>query len=100
MKKITLKEMLEELVKCILENKERPTFYWKCEYYSDKPEFLEITQIDLLDSRFKTFNDDFSESTTTLRDKKDVEIAKMTKEVDPTDPTGNSFITNIVYKQV
>ena len=48
----------------------------------------------------KTFNDDFSESTTTLRDKKDVEIAKMTKEVDPTDPTGNSFITNIVYKQV
>lgn len=61
MKKITLKEMLEELVKCILENKERPTFYWKCEYYSDKPEFLEITQIDLLDSRFKTFNDDFSE---------------------------------------
>ena len=57
MKKITLKEMLEELVKCILENKERPTFYWKCEYYSDKPEFLEITQIDLLDSRFKTFNE-------------------------------------------
>lgn len=48
----------------------------------------------------KAFNDDFSESTTTLRDKKDVEIAKMTKEVDPTDPTGNSFITNIVYKQV
>ena len=48
----------------------------------------------------KTFNDDFSESTTTLSNKQDVEIAKMTKEVDPTDPTGNSFITNIVYKQV
>lgn len=48
----------------------------------------------------KTFNNDFSESTTTLSDKKDVVIAIMTKEVDPTDPTGNSFITNIVYKQV
>lgn len=48
----------------------------------------------------KTFNDDFSESTTTLSNKQDVEIATMTKEVDPTDPTGNSFITNIVYKQV
>ena len=48
----------------------------------------------------KTFNDDFSESTTTLSDKKDVAIAIMTKEVDSTDPTGNSFITNIVYKQV
>ncbi len=48
----------------------------------------------------KTFNDDFSESTTTLSNKQDVEIATMTKEVDPTDPTGNSFITNIAYKQV
>lgn len=48
----------------------------------------------------KTFNDDFSESTTTLSNKQDVVIATMTKEVDPTDPTGNSFITNIVYNQV
>lgn len=61
MVEVTLKEMLEELIKCILEKKERPTFYWKCEYYSNKPEYLEITQVDLLDSRFKTCNDDFSE---------------------------------------
>ena len=61
-KNISLKEMIDILVECIL-NKEntRPTFYYKRELYESKYEFVEIQEIDLLDTRFRTVDDDFSE---------------------------------------
>jgi len=61
MKNITLQEMLNILVDCILNNKERPTFYYRREWETGHPEFLEIAEVDLLDTRFKTIDDDFSE---------------------------------------
>lgn len=57
-KNITLKEMLEDLVKWQLnEEYKYGTFY----YQDGDGNFEEITQIDLLDSRFRTENGDFSE---------------------------------------
>ena len=57
-KNITLKEMLEDLVKWQLnEEYKYGTFYYQDGYGN----FEEITQIDLLDSRFRTENGDFSE---------------------------------------
>lgn len=56
MKHITLKQMFEELTDCILNNKEQPNYFWKREN-----EYILITQVDLMDSRFKTIDDDFSE---------------------------------------
>lgn len=56
MKHITLKEMLEEIAQCILEQKEIKDYYWK----DGEGEFRRITEIDLLD-RIRTSNDDFTE---------------------------------------
>ena len=55
-KHITLKEMLEEIIQCILEQKEIKDYYWK----DGEEEFRRITEIDLLD-RIRTSNDDFTE---------------------------------------
>ena len=55
-KHITLKEMLEEIAQCILEQKEIKDYYWK----DGEEEFHRITEIDLLD-RIRTSNDDFTE---------------------------------------
>lgn len=55
MKHITLKEMLEEIIQCILEQKEIKDYYWK-----DGEEFRRITEINLFD-RIITSNDDFTE---------------------------------------
>lgn len=55
-KHITLKEMLEEIVYCILEQKEIKDYYWK----DGEKEFRRITEIDLLD-RIRTSNDGFTE---------------------------------------
>ena len=63
MKHITLKEMFDILIDCILKQKEEyPTFYYKrqnCNTGND--EFIEIIEVDLLYGRFKTIDDDFSE---------------------------------------
>lgn len=58
-KNITLKEMFEDLVKWQLgeDCKYNGYFY----YHDGDGNFDEITQVDLLDSRFKTEDDDFSE---------------------------------------
>ena len=57
MKNITLKEMFNIIIKCILsQNTEIPCFYYKREN-----EFIEITEIDLLNTRFYTVDRDFSE---------------------------------------
>ena len=48
--------MLEEIVQCILEQKEIKDYYWK----DGEGEFRRITEIDLLD-RIRTSNDDFTE---------------------------------------
>lgn len=56
MKHITLKQMLNELTKCILNNKEQSNYFWKREN-----EYILITQVDLMSGRFKTIDDDFSE---------------------------------------
>ena len=56
MKHITLKEMLEEIVQCILEQKETEDYWWK----DGEGEYHRITEIDLLD-RIRTSNDDFTE---------------------------------------
>ena len=56
MRNISLKEMFEMLIDCILNKKDYPTFYYKREN-----EFIGLSEVDLLDSRFKTIDDDFSE---------------------------------------
>ena len=62
MKHITLKEMLDIMVDCIINQKEYPTFYYKRQnYYTGNDEFVEITEVDLMYGRFKTVDGDFSE---------------------------------------
>lgn len=63
MKHITLKEMFDILIDCILkQKKEYPTFYYKRKNINTgNDEFIEITEVDLLYGRFKTIDDDFSE---------------------------------------
>ena len=56
MKHITLKEMFNILIDCILNNKEQPFFYYKREN-----EYVIIHEVDLMDSRFRTTDGDFSE---------------------------------------
>ena len=58
-KNITLKEMLEDLVKWVLgeECKYGGEFY----YRNVEGGYFEITEVDLMRSRFKIENDDFSE---------------------------------------
>lgn len=56
MKYITLKEMFNVLIDCILNNKEQPFFYYKREN-----EYVLIQEVNLMSSRFKTVDDDFSE---------------------------------------
>lgn len=58
---ITLEEMLNMLIQHIINKKEIPTFYYCREYDEFKEDFIEINEIDLLDSRFRTIDDDFSE---------------------------------------
>ena len=55
MNKVTLKQMLDELSNCILNNKSVPKFLWK----RNDPDYIEITEVDLLRDRFKTIDDDF-----------------------------------------
>ena len=56
---ITLKEMLEDLVKWVLgeECKYGGKFY----YRNGEGDYFEITEVDLMRSRFKTEDNDFSE---------------------------------------
>ena len=56
MKNITLKEMFEILIDCIINQKEQPTFYYKREN-----DYVIIQEVDLMDSRFRTTDGDFSE---------------------------------------
>ena len=56
MKHITLKEMLEEMVQCILNNKFFPNYYWK----DSDNQYNIITEVDLM-YRIKTKNGDFTE---------------------------------------
>lgn len=61
-KNVSLQYMLNTLVNCILNKTEPPIFYYRREYSSrTEEELIEITQIDLLQGRFKTIDDDFSE---------------------------------------
>lgn len=53
---ISLKEMLEELVKSILNQEQAPTYYYKRE-----DGYIEITEVDLMYGRFRTIDGDFSE---------------------------------------
>lgn len=63
MKHITLKEMFDILIDCILkQKKEYPTFYYKRQNINTgNGEFIEITEVDLLYGRFNTIDGDFSE---------------------------------------
>ena len=56
MKHITLKEMFNILIDCILNNKEQPFFYYKREN-----EYILIQEVDLMDSRLRTTDGDFRE---------------------------------------
>ena len=56
MKHITLKEMFNILIDCILNNKEQPFFYYKREN-----EYVLIQEVDLMDSRLRTIDGDFTE---------------------------------------
>ena len=56
MRNISLKEMFDMLIDCIINKKDYLTFYYKREN-----EFIELKEVDLLDSRFRTIDDDFSE---------------------------------------
>lgn len=55
MDKITLKEMLEEMIDCILNKKEFLTYYWE----DAEENFHRITEVDLLYG----IKDDYSNST-------------------------------------
>lgn len=62
MKNISLEEMFNCLIDSILKGTELPTFYYKrLNYYTEKDEYIEITEVDLMRGRFKTIDDDFSE---------------------------------------
>lgn len=56
MKHITLKEMFNILIDCILNNREQPFFYYKREN-----EYVLIQEVDLMDSRLRTIDGDFTE---------------------------------------
>lgn len=56
MKHITLKAMFKILINCIINKKEQPIFYYKREN-----EYVIIQEVDLMDSRFRTTDGDFSE---------------------------------------
>ena len=56
MKHITLKEMFNILIDCILNNKKQPFFYYKREN-----EYVLIQEVDLMDSRLRTIDGDFTE---------------------------------------
>lgn len=56
MKHITLKEMFNILIDCILNNEEQPFFYYKREN-----EYILIQEVDLMDSRLRTTDGDFTE---------------------------------------
>lgn len=61
MKNVTLKEMLDILVDCIINDKDYPIFYYRREWEKGNIEYIRIQEVDLLDTRFKTVDDDFSE---------------------------------------
>lgn len=62
MEHITLREMLEILIDCIINKKEQPTFYYKRENCNTGAnEYIEITEVDLMYGRFETIDNDFSE---------------------------------------
>ena len=56
MEHITLKEMFNILIDCILNNREQPFFYYKREI-----EYVLIQEVDLMDSRLRTIDGDFTE---------------------------------------
>lgn len=56
MEKITLKQMLEEMVNCILKKQPFKNYYWR----DGENKYRLITEVDLM-YRIKTFNDDFTE---------------------------------------
>lgn len=56
MKHITLKAMFKILINCIINKKEQPIFYYKREN-----EYVIIQEVDLMQSRFRTIDCDFSE---------------------------------------
>lgn len=61
MKNVTLKEMFDILVNCIINDKDYPIFYYRREWETGHPEYIEITEVDLIRGRFVTIDDDFSE---------------------------------------
>lgn len=56
MKNITLKEMLEEIIQCILEQKEKSNYYYK----DEEGNYKKITEVDLF-YRIGTEDGDFTE---------------------------------------
>lgn len=59
---ISLKEMFSILSNCILNNTEAPKFYYQRQnIHTGILELVEISEVDLMDSRFKTIDGDFSE---------------------------------------
>lgn len=61
MKRVTVKQMLEELTEALITQTEPKTYYWKRENYkTGNLEMIEITEVDLLRDRFKTVDDDFN----------------------------------------
>lgn len=62
MKNITLQQFFKELINTIIDNKEPEIYYYKRKnFYSEKDEYIQITEVDLMSSRFKTIDSDFSE---------------------------------------
>lgn len=61
MKNITLEQMIKELMESLIKQEEPKTYYWKrLNPLTEKPEYTEITQVDLMWDRFKTIDDDFN----------------------------------------
>lgn len=58
---ITLQQMMEELIQSIINKTPSEQYFYKREWEEGKPEYVEITEVDLMDTRYQTIDDDFSE---------------------------------------
>ena len=59
LKEITLQEMFNILIDCIMNDKEKPTFYYEREWEFNQYDYPKIIKMDLLDGGFRTEYGDY-----------------------------------------
>ena len=60
-KKVSLEEMFKILMNCVLTGNEAPCFYYKTEPIEGTVFYDKIKSVDLMDERFTTEDNDFSQ---------------------------------------